>query len=77
MQKYVSLDITEQTYADRQADNFVLAELQKAVQLQNRGASPEATTNTITAADAILNSGDFIGFCVFGTHCHRVLSEVV
>lgn len=77
MQKYVSFDITEQTYADRQTDNilavFLLGELQKAVQLQNREASPEATINMVTADEA--EFWLFYGFlCFFGTHCHSVLS---
>ena len=50
------IDIAAQTYADRQEDNtlavFLLAELQKAVQSQKRGAWPKAQTNMVTAAEA-------------------------
>lgn len=63
MHKHFLLDIAVQTYADRQEDNilsaFLLAELQKAVQSQKRGTSPEAETNMVTAAEATVNSGEY------------------
>lgn len=46
------------SYEDRQEVwlFFLLAELQKAVQSQKRGASPEAQTNTVAAAEQTVNS---------------------
>lgn len=49
----ISINIIEKTYMYKQADNillsvvFLLVELQKALQLQNRGFPPEAPTNML------------------------------